>query len=55
MSGRATYWVATILIFAGAALSWIGWLGHHDWMSLTGTMVMLVGAIYLLVTRRRRA
>jgi 4-hydroxybenzoate polyprenyltransferase len=55
MSGRATYWLATVLILAGAALSWIGWLGDLDWVGLVGTMVMLVGAIYLLVTRRRRA
>jgi polyferredoxin len=55
MSGKAMYWIATILIFVGAALSWIGWFDHHDWMSLTGTMMMLAGAVYLLVTRRRRA
>jgi hypothetical protein len=54
MTGKATYWIATILILVGAVLSWIGWLGDLDWVGLAGTMVMLVGAIYLLVTRRRR-
>ena len=55
MTGKATYWLATILIFAGAALSWVGWLVDQDWVSLVGTMIMLAGAIYLLVTRRSRA
>jgi hypothetical protein len=55
MSARASYWIATVLIFVGAALSWIGWLGDRDWVGLVGTMVMLVGAISLVVSRRHRA
>jgi uncharacterized membrane protein len=53
MSGKATYWVATIIIAVGAALSWIGFLGPQ-WITYVGAVVVLAGALFLVLTRDRR-
>jgi general stress protein CsbA len=53
MSGRATYWIATVIIAVGAALSWIGFLGPQ-WITFVGAVGVLAGALVLVFARTRR-
>jgi hypothetical protein len=53
MSGRATYWIATTIIAIGAVLCLAGFFGPQ-WITFSGAVVVLVGALYLAFTRSRR-
>ncbi len=54
MTGKATYWIGTLIILAGAVLSWVGWLDEMHWLTFISSMIILVGAVFLLVTRGGR-
>ena len=53
MNARNKIWVGTGIIAVGAVLSWVGWLGHVPWLGPIGTVLLLLGAVYLLWVRTR--
>jgi len=54
MSGKASYWIGTILILIGAVLAWVGFVGPQ-WITYVGVVFLVIGAFYLFLTRRKRA
>jgi hypothetical protein len=53
MSARTSYWIGTGIIALGAVLAWVGFM-TRVWVTYVAVVVLVAGALYLLLARRRQ-